>query len=94
VELPPLACPMTTRLSSDAADVQSHPFTTVRPRCSVDELLRNVHQALVAYTGQADLTANIIVTTSSLFLTIVATRWSEQPVFVAGALAPRVASFA
>lgn len=32
----------------------------------------------MAYTGQADLKANLVITTSSLVLTIVATRWSEQ----------------
>ena len=54
-----------------------HPFAAVAGRRSVDELFRNVQQALVAYTGQADLKANIVITTSSLVLTIVATRWSE-----------------
>src|SRR3954469_15292424 len=56
---------------------QEHPFAAVAGRRSVDELFRNVQQALVAYTGQADLKANIVITTSSLVLTIVATRWSE-----------------
>jgi Family of unknown function (DUF5706) len=55
-----------------------HPFSAVRPRRSVDEVFRNLQQALVAYTGQADLKANIVITTSSLILTIVATRWSER----------------
>ena len=54
-----------------------HPFAAVPGRRSVDELFRNIQQALVAYTGQADLKANIVITTSSLVLTIVATRWSE-----------------
>jgi Family of unknown function (DUF5706) len=54
------------------------PFANVRPRRTVDEMLRNVQQALVTYTGQADLKANIVITTSSLVLTIVATRWSER----------------
>jgi hypothetical protein len=62
----------------DEPDGQVHPFSDVRPRRSVDELLRNIQQALVAYTGQADLKANIVITTSSLVLTIVATRWSEH----------------
>jgi hypothetical protein len=57
---------------------QAHPFAPVRPRRSVDELLRNLQQALVAYSGQADLKANIVITTSSVVLTIVATRWTEQ----------------
>jgi hypothetical protein len=55
-----------------------HPFDEVRARRAVDGLLRNVQQALVSYTGQADLKANIVITTSSLVLTIVATRWSEH----------------
>src|SRR6476659_1392748 len=54
------------------------PFADVVPRRSVDEVFRNLQQALVAYTGQADLKANIVITTSSLVLTIVATRWSER----------------
>jgi hypothetical protein len=60
------------------ADAMTHTFALVRPRRSVDELLRNINQALVIYTGQADLKANIVITTSSLVLTIVATRWSEE----------------
>jgi len=54
------------------------PFADVVPRRSVDELFRNVGQSLVAYTGQADMKANIVITASSLILTIVATRWSED----------------
>jgi len=64
--------------SEDDAERQDRPFADVHSRRSVDELLRNVQQALVAYTGQADLKANIVITTSSLVLTIVATRWSEH----------------
>jgi hypothetical protein len=59
-------------------DHPTQPFAGVHARRSVDELLRNVQQALVAYTGQADLKANIVITTSSLVLTIVATRWNEH----------------
>jgi Family of unknown function (DUF5706) len=66
------------RAQSDEADRQKRPFAEVPARRSVEELLRNVQQALVAYTGQADLKANIVITTSSLVLTIVATRWSER----------------
>ena len=54
-----------------------HPFASVRPRRSVDEMFMGIQGALVAYTGQADLKANLVITTSSLVLTIVATRWSE-----------------
>lgn len=60
------------------ANELTHTFAKVRPRRSVDELLRNINQALVMYTGQADLKANIVITTSSLVLTVVATRWSEK----------------
>jgi hypothetical protein len=68
-----------TRVGSvDVRDSTQHPFAAVHPRRSVDELMRNVQQALVAYSGQADLKANIVITTSSLVLTIVATRWSEH----------------
>ena len=68
-----------TRIAgSDTPDEPARPFADVHPRRSVDELLRNVQQALVAYTGQADLKANIVITTSSLVLTIVATRWGEH----------------
>jgi Pycsar effector protein len=57
---------------------RERPFAEVRPRRGVDELLRNTQQSLVMYTGQADMKANIVITTSSLVLTIVATRWSEK----------------
>jgi hypothetical protein len=53
------------------------PFADVHARRAVDEMFRSSQQALVAYTGQADLKANIVITTSSLVLTIVATRWGE-----------------
>jgi hypothetical protein len=53
-------------------------FSDVRPRRGVDEVLRNMQQALVTYTGQADMKANIVITTSSLVLTILATRWSDR----------------
>jgi hypothetical protein len=66
------------RAQSEVPDRDKRSFADVRARRSVEELLRNVQQALVAYTGQADLKANIVITTSSLVLTIVATRWSER----------------
>jgi Family of unknown function (DUF5706) len=62
----------------DKTATPEHPFAGVHARRSVDEMFRNSQQALVAYTGQADLKANIVITTSSLVLTIVATRWSEK----------------
>ena len=66
------------RTHSEVSDPGKRPFAEVRARRAVEELLRNIQQALVAYTGQADLKANIVITTSSLVLTIVATRWSER----------------
>ena len=64
--------------SDDVPNPQAGVFADVRPRRAVDEVLRNTQQALVTYTGQADLKANIVITTSSLVLTILATRWSEH----------------
>jgi hypothetical protein len=53
----------------------ANPFDKVPARRSVDELFTSKENALVLYTGQADLKASIVITTSSLVLTIVATRW-------------------
>ena len=54
------------RAQSEVADRQKRPFAEVRARRSVEELLRNIQQALVAYTGQADLKANMVSITSPL----------------------------
>jgi hypothetical protein len=53
-------------------------FAGVEPRRGVDELLAGMQRTLVEYTGQADLKANIVITTSSLVLTVVVSRWSEH----------------
>jgi hypothetical protein len=66
------------RPTRDTVDVRVHPFAAVQPRRSVDDLMSGLQQTLVTYTGQADLKANIVITTSSLVLTIVATRWSTH----------------
>jgi hypothetical protein len=66
------------RTTENVLDVRDHPFAAVRPRRAVDELMSGLQQSLVTYTGQADLKANIVITTSSLVLTIVATRWSDH----------------
>jgi hypothetical protein len=66
------------RTTDDAVEFPGHPFAAVRPRRGVDELMSGLQQSLVTYTGQADLKANIVITTSSLVLTIVATRWSDD----------------
>jgi len=63
--------------SGATADTE-HPFAAVHARRGVDELFKSIQASLVAYTGQADLKANLVITTSSVVLTIVATRWSEQ----------------
>lgn len=62
----------------DLREAGLNPFEKVEARRSVDELLRDIQQALVLYTGQADMKANIVITTSSLVLTVVATRWTED----------------
>ena len=41
-------------------------------------MLKSLQGSLVLYTGQADLKANLVITTSSLVLTIVATQWGED----------------
>jgi hypothetical protein len=70
---------MTEPIARAAEDPRGlHPFAGVRPRRSVDEMLTGMQQAIVTYTGQADLKANIVITTSSLVLTIVATRWNDD----------------
>ena len=73
-----MADPHVVSATDDVVDVHAHPFAAVRPRRSVDELMSGLQQSLVTYTGQADLKANIVITTSSLVLTIVATRWSDD----------------
>ncbi len=67
------------RLASNSVDEErGGSFAGVAPRRSVDEMLAGMQQTLVTYTGQADLKANIVITTSSLVLTILATRWSDH----------------
>jgi len=73
----PMAEPL-ARAARDPRGVREHPFADVQPRRSVDEMLAGLQLSLVTYTGQADLKANIVITTSSLVLTIVATRWSTH----------------
>jgi Pycsar effector protein len=68
----------TARASDESRDVAEHPFAAVHSRRAVDEMLSDLQQSLVTYTGQADLKANIVITTSSLVLTIVATRWNDH----------------
>lgn len=54
------------------------PLAQVVGRRSVDYLLRNTRQQLVALTGQADLKASIVITAASLVLSISATQWDRD----------------
>jgi hypothetical protein len=57
---------------------EAHPFQAVEARRSVDELFFSMQNSLVLYTGQADMKANIVITTSSLVLTVIAALWNED----------------
>jgi hypothetical protein len=59
-------------------DPQRGPLEHVVGRRSVDYVLRNTQQQLVALTGQADLKASIVITASSLVLSISATQWDRD----------------
>ena len=56
----------------------SPPAQQIPPRHSIDYVLRTAQQNLVALTGQADLKASIIITTSSVVLSISATQWAQR----------------
>jgi hypothetical protein len=49
---------------------RSEPFAGVEGRGSVDYMLRNAQQALIAFTGQADLKASIMITACSVVLSL------------------------
>lgn len=55
-----------------------HPMSKVEPRHSVDYVMRTTQQNLVVLTGQADLKASIVITTSSILLSIAATQWNDS----------------
>jgi hypothetical protein len=59
-------------------DARADPLAGVVGRRSVDYVLRNTQQQLVALTGQADLKASIVITASSLVLSISATQWDRE----------------
>lgn len=61
---------MTTTGYDVAADEPSGPLATVAGRGSVNYLLRNSQQQLVALSGQADFKASILITACSVVLTI------------------------
>ncbi|MEQ8716098.1 MAG: DUF5706 domain-containing protein [Acidimicrobiales bacterium] len=60
-----------------SAHVGQHPMRRVEPRHSVDYVMRTTQQNLVTLTGQADLKASIVITTSSILLSIGATQWND-----------------
>lgn len=49
-------------------------------RLNADYTIRNLHQQLTALTGQADLKASIVITASSITLSLVATRLTDDRV--------------
>jgi hypothetical protein len=64
------------------------PFDAVRGRSSVDYVLRNVHQQLVALSSQADPKANIMITVTAILLSLSLTHLDE------GRLRPSAITFA
>jgi Pycsar effector protein len=64
------------------------PFDGVRGRSGVDDVLRNVHQQLVALSSQADLKANIMITATAILLSVSLTHLDE------GRLRPSAITFA
>jgi hypothetical protein len=79
------ACSQAVQLE-DAA--QADPLSGVVARRSVDYLLRNTQQQLVALTGQADMKASIVITAASLVLSISATQWDRQSLRPSGGGTP------
>ena len=54
------------------------PFEGVKGRGGVDYLLRNTNQALIAFTGQADLKASIMITACSITISVALTHHSKD----------------
>lgn len=54
------------------------PFEGVQGRGAVDYLLRNTNQALIAFTGQADLKASIMITACSITVSVALTHHSKD----------------
>ncbi|HJT16909.1 MAG TPA: Pycsar system effector family protein [Thermoanaerobaculia bacterium] len=55
----------------------ARPFSTIRPRSSVDNLLRTIQQHHVQLSVMADMKANILITISSILLTIALARAND-----------------
>jgi hypothetical protein len=54
------------------------PFEGVAGRGAVDYLLRNTNQALIAFTGQADLKASIMITACSITISVALTHHAKD----------------
>ena len=59
------------------AEESGRPFEGVKPRSSVDNLLRTVQQHHVQLSLMADMKANILITISSILLTIALSRMND-----------------
>lgn len=57
---------------------EAAPFDDVGDRRVVNYLLRNTQQELVSLSGQADLKASIVMTTSAIVTSSTATQWDES----------------
>jgi Family of unknown function (DUF5706) len=56
------------------------PFAEVEARGSIDYMLRTVQQQLVDFSGQADLKASIVMTTSAILTSVAAARLDHEDV--------------
>jgi hypothetical protein len=54
------------------------PFADVKGRGAVDYLLRNTNQAIIAFTGQSDLKASIMITACSITISVSLTHHSKD----------------
>jgi Pycsar effector protein len=59
---------------------QKDAFADVEPRGSIDYMLRTMQQQLVDLSGQADLKASIVMTTSAILTSIAAGRLGHESV--------------
>jgi hypothetical protein len=59
------------------------PFADIRARGNIDYMLRTAQQQLVDLSGQADLKASIVMTTSAILTSVAAARLGHESVRVA-----------
>jgi hypothetical protein len=59
---------------------QDDPFADVKGRSSIDYMLRTVQQQLVDLSGQADLKASVVMTTSAILTSVAAARLEHESV--------------